>query len=599
MLDSKNKKISQEDKRNNQELATWFNSLYTAYTRAKHTLLIIEEPSRHNALFNRIKQATITHTTITNPELSRDWNAEIRRQQDLGHHDIVERIKQQSITPAAFSLETGKPKQKYQKNTKSEVLVSEARVFFENFDKVKNVNELVQHENFLDIVFENKFSLDNTAPKSLFQRIIKNDGFTHRFCVVLQLKAKITSAFVKKAIEYPNIPFRMSKILIVHIFIHYLSLLEDESVAIWLDRTFEKFKTDDQENIQREIANRWVEKNQLWVMFLSAEVKLQKSFFFPVVFSKILATRIDETNNTPLYLLTTLERGREFLSYLVDQKEDVLRNIPNEVWTRFLVNPDGINSDVTPLIKLIFTLEGVKIFNKFLRSKSLGPIFMQIYIELCKINSTRRCSLLWFIIAQKGTEVLKTMIEDHGDKIQYFPIEAWSFLTPEDLEEHSRRSAIFELTATDNGLLVLEMLIKQHYDIIEKISPETWGLRTGSKGSKPSALYNLVNSEKGLQILGMLIEGNNNIIDLPLEAWTCSVIHSALKVTSNNSKNRSFFEKEQTLILIKNSALDCLKEKIEEFPDKKTILDKLKKIYGNDFGNQSEASNRNLSCQMP
>jgi hypothetical protein len=599
LLESKNKKISQKDKRVNQELAPWFNTLYTAYTRAKHTLLIVEETTRHDALLNRIKQAITTDATIIKPELSGDWHAEIRRQQNLGHAEIVEQIKKQPIIPAKFSLQAGKPKQKNQKSITSEVLVSEARLFFENFDKTKNVEELVQHENFLDIVFENKFSVDDTAPKSLFQHIIENNDFTHRFCVVLQLKAKITSAFVKKAIEYPNIPFRMSKILIVHIFIHYLSLLEDESVAIWLDRTFEKFKKDDQENIQHEIANRWVEENQLWVMFLSPEVKLQKSFFFPAVFSKILATRIDETNNTPLYLLTTLEKGREFLSYLVDQKEDVLRNIPNEVWTRFLVNPDGINLHVTPLIKLIFTLEGVKIFNKFLRSKSLGPIFMQIYIELCKINSNRRCSLLWFIIAQKGTEVLKTMIEDHGDKIQYFPIEAWSFLTPEDLEEHSRRSAIFELTATDNGLLVLEMLIKQHYDIIEKISPETWGLRTGSKGSKPSALYNLVNSEKGLQILGMLIEGNNNIIDLPLEAWTCSVIHSALKVTSNNSKNRSFFEKEQTLIPIKNSALDCLKEKIEKFPDKKTILDKLKEIYGNDFGNQSEVLNNNLSFQTP
>ncbi len=599
LLESKNKKISQKDKRVNQELAPWFNTLYTAYTRAKHTLLIVEETTRHDALLNRIKQAITTDATIIKPELSGDWHAEIRRQQNLGHAEIVERIKQQPIIPAAFSLETGKPKQKNQKSITSEVLVSEARLFFENFDKTKNVEELVQHENFLDIVFENKFSVDDKAPKSLFQHIIENNDFTHRFCVVLKLRGKIKPEFVKKAIaiEYPDVPVRMSKILIVHIFIYYLSLLEDESVAIWLDRIFEKFEKDEQEKIKYEIANIWVEINQSCVIFFSEAVKLQKSFFLPAFFSKILATKIDETNNTPLYFLTTIVRGRELLSYLVDKKEDVLLNIPSEVWTCFLVNSDGTRSDYTPLIKLVYTIDGVKIFNKFLESKSLGPIFMQIYIELCAINPTQRCSLLWFIIAQDGTEVLKTMIEDHSDKIQNLPIEAWSFLTPEDLGKHSRRSAIFELTATDKGLEVLKMLIEQHYDIIEKISSETWGLRTGPKGSMPSALYNLVNSEKGLQILGMLMERNSNILHLPLSVWTEWVTCGEMTLT--RTKEGSLFFKETDWILSPQSALSRLKDQVEKFPDKKTILDKLKEIYGNDFGNQSEVLNNNLSFQTP
>jgi hypothetical protein len=52
---------------------------------------------------------------------------------------------------------------------------------------------------------------------------------------------------------------------------------------------------------------------------------------------------------------------------------------------------------------------------------------------------------------------------------------------------------------------------------------------------------------------------------------------------------QALFKAPQTLSF---SALDFLMKDIEKYPDKERILNELKKVYGNDFGNESSSSKK-------
>ncbi len=258
-------------------LAPWFNKLYTAFTRAQHTLLICEDVKTHQdgliqLLQNSVQRVTfVAKQPIPIANTSRtDWEKEALRQEARGNLDIVKDIKARYLKvepikptiPDAAPVDqptaptTKKKKNNAKKKTKKTPLTEiENRTLdiLNRFNEKGTIRAWTEQTDFMTTLFDTPISISHQAPKSLFYHIIESEIHSQRFAIALGVLPTIGllhNNFIPRMInEAPQLPTSIVDKILYHLFIYTYSLLSQFSIRSWV------FKMLDQQRFERLYVN--------------------------------------------------------------------------------------------------------------------------------------------------------------------------------------------------------------------------------------------------------------------------------------------------------------------------------------------------------
>nr|HAT8712633.1 hypothetical protein [Legionella jordanis] len=496
-----------------------FNKIFTAFTRAKNHLIIVQNLKPIAHLGNLLQKAHVNHESASIMNLGQDtqidWHQEAQKQRDRGNEDIAREIEKQKlqsaeannkeatkdqVKPREIKLNT-KKQAKSQAVNRNKAATTELR--WPKIDSKKTLIRLLNDSQVKEYLFKRSASQNSCG----FIDFIKNEDNIRLLASVLQQHPKFTSLIAEGLKDdFDGRP------LLVNLFqkellgklLNYIPELASHFSAKDLTKEYSYGKTKStifltlaQEGHGREIL----------ILLLSNNSNLAKQFTVAD-----LTTSYNEDSNYPLMHFTAdLHFGGMKLLHLLLKQNPMLQDVPASVFMK-ISKSKGIFENTSPFYWLC--VYGVNLLSEWLdvNPSLITDLPIEELINSIFSSAPVANSALYWLSLNSSTQFILKRIFELKPEILYC-------ISPESLahaltrRSSSDASALYWLSTSADGCYLLNHLLKINPELANYISAKDLGDPTIESyyTQGDSSLYWLSSTEEGRGVLKNLLGLNKSI----------------------------------------------------------------------------------------
>jgi hypothetical protein len=553
---------------NDEEFSPFLNKIYTSFTRAKTTLIICQEPTRHNEVLLTPLRATVTKDDAIKQKViaktsANDWLEEAKRLRSKG-----ERYRQQAFD--IYRTELGQPVGAFNvfwegehsapdasaaaassAATIAEVLPkaaasaapvkSNTSVKIKDALKPKPLSPALQAITILLKKFTEKnayacFSRKDVDLQALSTPVeIPGEPTLPFFCHVMRcfkrrkcldncLKAypgvaeKLCTLPFFKAIQQQGEQAKLSghglEALLLDLVAYNPCLLEKRDVVRWLESSL---KHETAALLLHELAA----LPSLFLQLVRLFPKIMKGI--PAEAWWQLLPAENDISASSLYWLTCYDVGREILIELFKDKK-FIEKIFAEAWFESPNAAGTIHAGASTIYHLTRTNGGLDLLTKLLENpKFLAVVVNSVWFlpVTCSNGLENTSPISNLCNSQNSRVILKRLLSIPGF-LEIFPLELLGLARTKASGALEGTSILYWLTAVTDGRDILRILAKTP-NFLARIPIQSWYLALtpfGGNLENSTPLSNLISSEGGQDFLYDLIANNADwAVAIPMSAW--------------------------------------------------------------------------------
>lgn len=485
-----------------QHYAPWFHRIYTAYSRAKHTLLIFEPKlsnPNHNKLWNWMASQITdlktsdreSPTTITSSAV--EWQTERVKQTERGNLDVATRItKAQTLSAsipdrqafATTSVSTSSARSRKKNALTTPVKTPdqlEAETILATFDQVAssffNRNISTVSKLFFDTLIKRSSEGES---KSLYQHLMASDSshpHVKQFISIMRAKNFMHLEFVKKLLQPKFVPAFLAAE------VYYFLVLTLDGKLIMGDRILFPWivKALKKNDVAEHVAALVYERKKIHKLF-----------------EKLIPCQICTVEHlTYIFNVQNKQTGHSLLYIICKECPDLIIHVI-----------DGYSSMIKAMFRGKWCVE--------LTSENAG-------------DDKNTSSLYWLAATDSGRHTLLILLELDASIFKSIPATTWTLARTREAGCHENTSPLFWLSSASNGRVFLMLLLKYRPSLFAEMSSMAWALPLTEQATNyvnTSPLYYLTTecshtTEDEICLLQALQAHHPHIFrSIPTSAWT-------------------------------------------------------------------------------
>ena len=224
----------------------------------------------------------------------------------------------------------------------------------------------------------------------------------------------------------------------------------------------------------------------------------------------------DDVGGTLLYYLARDPSGLLLLNDLFKKRPDWLDAIPPMAWRLSSTASDSTLAGTFPLYFIMRMLEGHVMLQAILEVKAdfLEGIPAEEWCSATDLNE----SFLHYLT--EDTKGLQAILRKKPDFLDNIPVKAWSLAIAAG--DNANMSPLYYLTATSGGRVILQTILTRKPDFFDGIPVEEWCRSPiAGAGVNTSSLYWLAAWPEGRAILQAMLSRKPDFFDdIPAKAWS-------------------------------------------------------------------------------
>lgn len=514
--------------------APWFSSLYTAYTRAAHTLLICEDELKHkshNSLRDWLRQSTIDRKEASSPDMfpehhKTDWAKEREKQIKHKNYAAAARIDEMHLNikaseahPATATSKTSPSKKSNRgKTTKTPSPTPNEQAVLELLNNFTKNGQLVEFRkkpvaHITTLLFTTRVVYGESEHKhSMLYHILSREDYTNRLILLLRIELDKFSekSVIEKFIDHAQsnpLPRAMT-VELCGMILSNKKLLKLEKARIWVSKSLEDKAVREGlilNSFTENLDTRQVSHAETLGAYMDAFINYKKLISTEHLGQLLTINKTPGDNDTALFFLGMLAfNGYYTLRLLIEKRPDVIWSIPADAWGRPRLSQSERLTNVSPLSMLLDS-PGLDVISHI--AQKYPEVIRGIPAEAWGLplteaadqfaNSTPLHSLLF---SEKGMNFLNLFISKFPDVIRAIPNNAWYRQLTKDTGSRKNLSPLNFLVCSEEGIETLERILANCPEVLLNIPQEEWHRRyTIDRISKNNTtpLEMLHNSERG------------------------------------------------------------------------------------------------------